>query len=503
MTATRTPGVPSDARIAGLVSTMAWDTDSLEYAYPTSSSQYGSGYYKSVALPSFSELTEAQKNAVARALDVDSFRTPNAAEGFTVEGFTDLDISTGSAWTAELRFANTSSSVTSTASAYYPSGNSVGGDAWFGGKGRDPKIGNSDYKTILHEIGHALGLKHSHEEKAGRPEVPEKWDGFEYTLMSYRSEIGGAESNRSEAMGAPQTFMMLDIAALQYLYGANFTTSADDTVYKWKPGSGETRANGRVALDPDENRIFATIWDGGGKDTYDLSKYQTGVKVNLNPGKCSLFSEEQAAILDWSDGDRASGNIYNALLYKGDKRSLIECAVGGDGNDKLIGNVKANVLEGNAGKDKLEGWKGKDKLLGGDGKDRLHGGKGADTLGGGSGDDVFIFKKTSDTSGRSADTIIASGGAKAFDGAGRAGGDRIDLSAIDADETARGNQDFEFRDFRKHRLDDPGYLWAKEKDNKTFIRGTVDTDKGWDFEIVIKDGKKVDASDYAEVDFIL
>ncbi len=503
MTNTRTPGVPSDNRIAGLVSTLAWDADSLEYAFPSSSSQYGSGYSRSDLLPSFSEFTEAQKEAAAQALDADSFRTPNAAEGMTVEGFTKLDISTGSATSAELRFGNTSASEVSTATGYYPSALDVGGDAWFGGGGQSPEVGNSDYKTILHETGHTLGLKHAHEEKDGRPAVPEKWDGFEYTVMTYRSETGGSLANRTETWGAPQTFMMLDIAALQYLYGADFTTNADNTVYKWKPDSSNTIVNGQVALNPGGDRIFATIWDGGGKDTYDLSAYDTGVKVDLNPGKASLFSKQQAAILDKHEGDLASGNIYNALQYEGDKRSLIEKALGGAGDDRLIGNAVANVLKGGAGRDALDGGKGADKLIGGNGADKLIGGKGADLLGGGDGDDRFVFKDVNETSGTAVDKIVASGGVKAFQGAGRTGGDRIDLSRIDADETRSGDQDFSFGNFNSRRLDEPGRLWVVEKDGKTYVRGTVDNDKGPDFEIIIKDGNGVDASDYGAVDFIL
>ncbi|WP_424931008.1 M10 family metallopeptidase [Amaricoccus macauensis] len=521
MTATRTPKEPSDARLAGLVSTLAWDTDSLEYAFPTSASQYGSGYYRSAALPDFYEFSDAQKEAAVRALDVDSFRTPNAAEGMTIEGFTALDISTGSASSAEIRFGNTSSSEVRTATTYYPSGNNVGGDGWYGGKGLDPQVGNSDYKTIMHEIGHAFGLKHPHEEKDGRPEIPEAYDGYEYTVMTYRSEIGGSESNRAETWGLPQTFMMLDIAALQYLYGANYEVNSGDTTYKWKPEDGKTRLDGRVALDPGDNRIFATIWDGGGNDTYDLSAYETDLQIDLNPGESSLFSEEQAAILDWSDKDRAAGNIYNALLYEGDKRSMIENALGGDGDDKIVGNAKNNVLEGGGGKDKLEGGqaadklkgnsgadkliggKGADTLKGGSGKDKLTGGKGADTLGGGAGDDRFIFDDVEESSGKNVDVIIASDGAKAFQGAGRSGGDKIDVSGIDAKENKGGDQAFTFVEFNKNKLDEPGRLWVKEIDGKTYVRGTVDKDKGADFEIIIKDGGQVDAADYIAADFIL
>lgn len=497
----REPGTPSDERIAGIVSPYAWDESELDFSFPDDASQYGSGYYFSAALPDFSPLTNAQKEAVRAALDADA--VPGAARGFTIEGFTDLRIDSGSAQSAELRFGNTSSSVKSTATAYYPTSLSVGGDAWFGGTGRDPEAGNSDYKTILHETGHALGLKHAHESKGDRPPVPDEYDGFEYTLMTYRSEVGGALSNRSETGGAPQSYMMLDIAAFQYLYGADYSTNSGATTYSWKPGTGKTLVDGKAAIAPGENRIFATIWDGGGKDTYDLNAYETGVQVNLTPGASSLFSEGQAVILDDREGDRAAGNIYNALLYRDNEASLIENALGGSGDDRLVGNDKGNKLKGNKGDDRLVGAKGVDKLFGGAGEDKLEGGKGSDKLSGGKGDDTFIFRNISESSGKSVDKIVKSGGVKAFSGAGKEGGDRVNLSDIDANETKRGDQSFDFGNKKKSYLSEAGHLWAKEQDGNTLIQGTVDDNKGYDFEIVIKDGGGTDASDYAAVDFIL
>lgn len=62
-----------------------------------------------------------------------------------------------------------------------------------------------------------------------------------------------------EQFGAPQTFMMGDIAALQEMYGADFTTNSGNTVYKWTPGSGATFVNGAVGISPGANRSFATI----------------------------------------------------------------------------------------------------------------------------------------------------------------------------------------------------------------------------------------------------
>jgi serralysin len=138
------------------------------------------------------------------------------------------------------------------------------------------------------------------------------------------------------------------------MYGADYTTNSGATVYKWTPGSGNTLVNGSVGIDTSANRIFATIWDGGGLDTYDLSAYSTDLSIDLRPGQHSLFKKSQLADLDQfsSNKDRiASGNIYNALLVGGNTASLIENAIGGSGDDSLRGNAANNELTGNGGLD--------------------------------------------------------------------------------------------------------------------------------------------------------
>ena len=109
---------------------------------------------------------------------------------------------------------------------------------------------------------------------------------------------------------------------------------------------------------PAGNKIFMTIWDGGGVDTYDFSNYTTGVVVNLQPGSWTTASSAQLASL--GSGHYAAGNIANALLYNNNTASLIENAVGGTAVDKLTGNVADNSLKGGAGNDVLDGAAGSD-----------------------------------------------------------------------------------------------------------------------------------------------
>jgi serralysin len=71
----------------------------------------------------------------------------------------------------------------------------------------------------------------------------------------------------NETWGYAQSLMMYDIAALQHLYGADYTTNAGNTVYRWNPSTGQESINGIGQGAPGGNRIFMTIWDGGGSDT--------------------------------------------------------------------------------------------------------------------------------------------------------------------------------------------------------------------------------------------
>jgi Ca2+-binding RTX toxin-like protein len=110
---------------------------------------------------------------------------------------------------------------------------------------------------------------------------------------------------------------------------------------------------------------------------------------------------------------------------------------GGAGDDELKGRSGGDKLFGDAGNDTLRGGAGNDKLKGGAGNDTIVGGGGADDLHGNSGADTFVFQTRGDS------TVRASGRDTIFDFNGK-DGDKIDLSAIDADLGSKGNQAFDF-----------------------------------------------------------
>ena len=355
-----------NAYVDGILGDYKWGTSTLTYSFPTSGSFYGN-YGSGEPSNNFGALNTAQIQAAKAAF----------ASYAAVANLTFTQVTESSTTHGDLRVAM--SDQPGTAWGYYPSTAASGGDVWMNkssGYYNSPVKGNYAYISFLHEIGHALGLEHPQDNN-----MPSSRDSIEYTVMSYRSYVGAPLQNyTNETWGFAQTLMMYDIAAIQHMYGANFTTNAGNSVYTWSPTTGQMSINGVGQGAPGGNRILMTVWDGGGVDTYDLSNYSSNVKIDLNPGAWTTTSSEQLARLTTNGSKLAVGNIANALLYNGDQRSLIENAEGGSGNDTIVGNVAANTLWGNGGADTLIGGDGDDLLYGGSGGDRLEGGNGLDSV---------------------------------------------------------------------------------------------------------------------------
>ncbi|MEM7068906.1 MAG: M10 family metallopeptidase C-terminal domain-containing protein, partial [Pseudomonadota bacterium] len=225
--------------------------------------------------------------------------------------------------------------------------------------------------VALHEVAHAIGLSHpGNYNGSGATNYTSQAEYFQdsrqFSVMSYWSEQNtGADfyalawtGNSYEVVGGSPTNLMLhDIAALQRLYGANQTTRTGDTVYGFNSNTGDST----WTLDSASDSIIASVWDAGGSDTIDLSGFYEDADVDLREEAFSSFG----------------GLKWNFSIAKG---AVIENAIGGHGNDTLLGNSADNRLIGMAGNDTLNGAGGNDYLDGGAGVDQLFGDAGNDTI---------------------------------------------------------------------------------------------------------------------------
>ena len=112
-----------------------------------------------------------------------------------------------------------------------------------------------------------------------------------------------------------------------------------------------------------------TLWSGGTGNALNLSGFSSDSTINLAPGSFSS----------------AAGLTNNIGIAFG---TVIETAIGGGGNDTLLGNDLHNVLRGGAGNDLVRGGAGNDSLWGDSGNDTLSGGIGADVIDPGTGIDI-------------------------------------------------------------------------------------------------------------------
>jgi serralysin len=425
--------------ISSLLTGLAWSgTANVTYSFPTSPTFYGnpSSYPDPAPFSGFGVLSPAQQFDTVRAFAL-------------VAGYTSMAfglVTESNATHAYVRLANTAPLVT--AFAFFPSTAAAGGDAFFGATGRHPVMGNFDSAgAILHEIGHSLGLKHG-QDPAGYGLMNADRLDIEYSLMNYPSYIG-APAIGDTASASPKTYMMYDIAALQYMYGANFSAVGQRTVYSWSPTTGEMFINGISRGAPETNTIFETVWTAGATATVDLGNFTQNQFNDMRPGGAMLFSPTQLAHLNAYSPSKpngeiyARGNVYNALLYAGassgsqggpgsgsaagnaneaaaDTRSLINGLIAGPGDDTVIGNDADNTISGGAGNDTLDGGSGSDTLEGGDGNDVIDGGDGNDIISGGAGNDTIHLTGGHDTLRDSLadlddDTIMGTGSADTLD----------------------------------------------------------------------------------------
>jgi serralysin len=336
---------------------------SLSYSFPwtTSTTAYFTGYnggaYSDLNEPGAAQvygLDNTEQAAAKGALDA---WAAVANLHFTAVPDTSTDV-------GDIRFAFTSAAQASATGgqawgwATMPDPNfPAGGDIWIStaiaaGTVADWAPSSKNYESLLHETGHALGFKHTFQ---GSPVLPPAMDTEQYSVMSYTpganslyfkvtSSPDGAKHGQFIQVH-PDTPMLLDIQAMQYLYGANTTYHTGNDVYTFDPATPFMR----------------TIWDAGGNDTISVSNFTRGCTIDLQAGHFSnitIPSDSTAGFTFTSPPPPVTydGTANLAIAYG----VTIENAIGGSGNDTLIGNAAANDLHGGGGNDTLDGGAGID-----------------------------------------------------------------------------------------------------------------------------------------------
>ncbi len=192
-------------------------------------------------------------------------------------------------------------------------------------------VTNYDYEVLVHEIGHALGLKHPFEANGANFSILSTYeDNTRNTAMSY-------EQDEATFNG---TLRPLDWIALTKFYGVKTTYNAGDDTYEFSSSGG------------------TFIIDGAGVDTINVSDTARDVTIDLRPGAQSHLGDKSNYITDANQLTISHG-------------SDIENVVTGSGDDTLIGTDLDNVIETGNGSDTIFAGGGTDTIMSGNGADSI------------------------------------------------------------------------------------------------------------------------------------
>ena len=345
---TSATGLSPDSNINALLYQIKWggvqgSGTSLSYSFPwtASDSAVFSGY-RGAAYSYLNEPTATTHYGFNTTQQAAARSAMQAWANVANLSFTEVaDTSTN---VGDIRFGFTSATRADWGWAGIPNSNYANaGDVWVstassGATSADWSGGSWNYMSLIHEMGHVLGLQHPFD---GTTVLPAALNNQLYTLMAYGLAahcLYTTDANTPAVVITPETPMVLDIAAIQFLYGANTSYHTGNDTYSFSP----SRA------------FMQTIWDAGGTDTLSASSFTLPCLIDLNQGHYSSLRFPLPA--DWTSLQAYDGTDNLAIAYG----CVIENATGGSASDTFIGNSSNNTFVGGGGNDSIDGGAGSD-----------------------------------------------------------------------------------------------------------------------------------------------
>ena len=224
------------------------------------------------------------------------------------------------------------------------------------------------YQTFIHEILHSLGLYHlgPYNGTGAYEDAYFINDSWLSSIMSYLAQgdnvffDSNPNVNPYVDFAFLKTAMVADIVALDLLYGSqvlvgeNFGSEncrIEDTVYGFNTSisSSDDPILPYISIFAPTNAYC--IVDGGGTDTFDFSGWSFNQYIDLTVTELNNTYPTISSI---------AGLDGNLTLAVG---TIIENVISGSGNDVLVGNSTANILNGGTGDDYMEGELGNDTYI--------------------------------------------------------------------------------------------------------------------------------------------
>lgn len=266
--------------------------------------------------------------------------------------------------------------------------------------------GGYPWSTILHELGHVIGLGHGGAYDNGTTATSPMYTAYDstaWTLMSYNDGpdvssqyVWGASGGYARA---PTTPMPLDILAAERIYGLPTSTPlSGGQVFGFN-----TNIQGDIAQFFDftlNSRPVVTLFDTGRGNSLDLSGYSLPSTVDLHDGAFSSVSglKNNLAIAYGTRIDTGIGGSGSDALIANDNGDMLmggtgsDTLTGGTGNDHIYGNMATSVQGTTDGGDVIDAGEGSNYVNGNAGNDVISAGWGTNRLYGGAGDDQITIR---------------------------------------------------------------------------------------------------------------